>query len=154
MWNVAATPTDKRRFIVGKLLARLGVIARGLVRQWNPRDFDRADGVDLFLQKSKESPLIRQPLFDVDMHLTRWYTFRRMQGETAGEYLIREQNMHTDFLSAMRRLRVHLDVPITSTTPQAQGQPSTTPTLAPVDSVAQAAATTELAATIVEEEGH
>lgn len=106
-WCVSSLAVDKRKYAVGRLVQGLGPVAKSLVRKWKPDDIERVDGVDHFINLMGKSALVRQPLPDADMHLNRWYTFHRQPHETIGEYLIRENNMHTEFMSAMFRLKRH-----------------------------------------------
>ena len=71
-WFVAGLQKEKRQYSVGRLVARLGSVAKGLVRKWDPTVFEYEDGWLLFLRRLSESHLVRMPLPDADMHLTRW----------------------------------------------------------------------------------
>ena len=105
-WYVSGTKLEARRFVVGRLVPKLTGSAAQLVRRWNPDDFDREDGVRLYLAKLQASPLPRQPLQDAVVAFDKFFDLKRDPGEAMQKYLVREEEMYSVFSDAVNRLRV------------------------------------------------
>ena len=105
-WYVSGTKLDARRFVVGRLVPKLTGSAAQLVRRWNPDDFDREDGVKLYIDKLQASPLPRQPLQDAVVAFDKFFDLKRDPGEAMQKYLVREEEMYSVFSDAVNRLRV------------------------------------------------
>ena len=104
-WYISSLQSDKRKFAVGRLVSDLAPSVKALVRKWRPSDFEKEDGAKLFLDRLRASPLVRQPLPDADVMMERWKSFIRRQGENIGDYLVRENNVHEEFIAAMIKLK-------------------------------------------------
>ena len=102
-WCEAATKYNERRYLVAKLLVRLTGAAAVLVAKWKARDFDRSDGVQVYISRLQKSPLPRQALPDAVYSFEAFFE-KRKPDETMSNYIVREADTYQTFLDSSRRL--------------------------------------------------
>ncbi len=107
-WYNSSFDWNKRQYVVGRLVQALpdGSAVKTLVQQWKPSQFENRDGVTLFLQRLKSSPLMRQPLAGASSSIVRYFGYRRYKGQTMGEYVVSENKIHKEYIASMKRLRL------------------------------------------------
>ena len=103
-WWVHSTPVHKRRYCASRLLSRLTGPARLLAISWSKVGFDAPDGVKKFLQRLASSPLVRRSLPNAAAICQQYFGFKRNQGESIQNFLVRETLMHEEFVEALVRL--------------------------------------------------
>ena len=106
-WTLSGTPHNKRAFLVGRLVQALPEqrAVRTLVQSWKATEFENEDGVRLYLDRLRASPLMKKPLPQASLAMTRYFGYRRFLGQTMGEYLIGEEKMFSDYKRALERLK-------------------------------------------------
>ena len=94
-WARSGTQRDKRAYIVGRLVGALPEpsAAKTLVQSWRAADFEHEDGVRDYLDRLRACPLMKKPLPQASLAMTRYFGYRRFLGQTMGEYLIGEEKM-------------------------------------------------------------
>ena len=103
-WFVSSTPVEKRRYAASKLIGRLQGPARLLAMSWQRSEFDSQDGTAIYLRKLACSPLVRQTLPNTAAILQQYLGFRRRQGESMSNFLVRETLGYEEFAEALQRL--------------------------------------------------
>ena len=103
-WFVQSTPTYKRRYCASKLMGKLSGPARLLAMSWPQLIFDATDGTKKLLQRLAASPLVRKSLPNAAAICQQYFSFRRGQQESMGNFLVRETLVHEEFVEALIRL--------------------------------------------------
>ena len=103
-WFVQSTPTYKRRYCASKLMGKLSGPARLLAMSWPQLVFDATDGTKKLLQRLAASPLVRKSLPNAAAICQQYFSFRRGQQESMGNFLVRETLVHEEFVEALIRL--------------------------------------------------
>ena len=80
-------------------------LSRHWCSQWEAAEFESADGVRMYLDRLRASPLMKKPLPQASLAVTRYFGYRRFLGQTMGEYLIGEEKMFSDYKRALERLK-------------------------------------------------
>ena len=103
-WYVQSTPRHKRKHCTARLMSRLTGPARLLAMSWPRAIFDGSGGTRAFLQKLASSPLVRKTLLNAAAIFQQYFSFRRGQQESIGNFLVRETLVHEEFVEAIIRL--------------------------------------------------
>ncbi|CAE7443123.1 Cacna1h [Symbiodinium natans] len=103
-WWVQSVPVHKRRYCGAQLLSKLTGPARLLAMSWSTLVLDSKDGVKVMLQRLASSPLVRKSLPNAAAICQQYFSFKRNQGETIGNFLVRETLVHEEFVEAIIRL--------------------------------------------------
>eukprot|EP00435_Cladocopium_sp_Y103_P013825 s669_g3.t1 len=109
-WYAKATKENERPLVVARLWGKLKGAAKSVVRHLEPDDFESKDGLELFLQILRDSPLQQLPIPDSFSRLERWNQLRRHDRETISELLVREEEHFTELLQALGRARTDRSV--------------------------------------------
>ena len=103
-WWVQSVPLHKRRYCGAQLLSRLSGPARLLAMSWSTLVLDSRDGVRVLLTRLASSPLVRKSLPNAAAICQQYFSFKRNQAETIGNFLVRETLVHEEFVEAIIRL--------------------------------------------------
>ncbi|CAE7821609.1 GIP [Symbiodinium sp. CCMP2592] len=103
-WWVQSVPVYKRRYCGAQLLGRLTGPARLLAMSWSTLVLDSKDGVRVLLTRLATSPLVRKSLPNAAAICQQYFSFKRNQMETIGNFLVRETLVHEEFVEAIIRL--------------------------------------------------
>ena len=101
---VQSVPVYKRRYCGAQLLGRLTGPARLLAMSWSKLVLDSKDGVKVLLTRLATSPLVRKSLPNAAAICQQYFSFKRNQAETIGNFLVRETLVHEEFVEAIIRL--------------------------------------------------
>ena len=104
-WIYHATKKSEREYLVARLLPGLSSHAKTLIARWPASKYERQDGVEQFLKDVQASYLVKQAMPDAAQNLDDYHHLKRRPGETTTEFLIREEEVHDEYMEAMTRLR-------------------------------------------------
>ena len=108
-WFVQGTKKHERKYLASRLIGKLTGSARLLAMSWNQSEFDRADGVLVYLRKLAKSPLVRREIPNAAAIMTQYFNFRRNSGEPISTFLVRELLGYEEFLEALMCLKEFKD---------------------------------------------
>ena len=90
MWFCLGTKRAMRRFLAPRLISKLTGSARLLAMSWPQQEFAGKNGVSTLLQRLSQSPLVRKNLPNTQAILNQYFNYKRHQGESIANYLVRE----------------------------------------------------------------
>ena len=82
------------------LMGRLTGPARLLAMSWSQTGFDANDGTLKLLRRLAQSPLVRKSLPNAAAICQQYFSFKRTQGQTIGNFLVRESLVREEFVEA------------------------------------------------------
>ena len=106
-WYVMGLKTNERHLAVARIWANLRGAARLAVNRLRAADFEevpgRSDGLEKLKAFLTDTPLAKQPLPDAYQKIDRYRGIKRMRGESAAEYVLREAEGKMN--EALRKLK-------------------------------------------------
>ena len=108
-WYASGMKLEDRKLAAARIIGKMIMSGNGTLRAWasglKTRDFEFDGGHHLMLQRLRQSPLGKLAITDAGHKIKRYYkNFARRSGELMGPFLIREEQEHTNMLSALARL--------------------------------------------------
>ena len=93
-----------RRFLAPRLISKLTGSARLLAMSWPQQEFAGKNGVSTLLQRLSQSPLVRKNLPNTQAILNQYFNYKRHQGESIANYLVRETLYFEEFTESLMAL--------------------------------------------------
>ena len=104
-----ATKKEARKFIAPKLVTRLTGPARLLAMGWNQQDLQGKGGLQIYMAKLSESPLVRRKLPNTAAVMQQYFSFKRHGHEAIANFLVREALHFEEFVEALHLLKDEKD---------------------------------------------
>lgn len=104
MWFCLGTKRAMRRFLAPRLISKLTGSARLLAMSWPQQEFAGKNGVSTLLQRLSQSPLVRKNLPNTQAILNQYFNYKRHQGESIANYLVRETLYFEEFTESLMAL--------------------------------------------------
>ena len=108
-WFSMATKKEARKFIAPKLVTRLTGPARLLAMGWNQQDLEGKGGLQIYMAKLSESPLVRRKLPNTAAVMQQYFSFKRHGHEAIANFLVREALHFEEFVEALHLLKDEKD---------------------------------------------
>ena len=90
-WYVASLKENERALAASRVWTNLRGLARLAVSRLSAKDYEGESGMDKLLEFLAKTPLAKQPLPDAYQKIDQYRNVKRNRGETAAEYVLREQ---------------------------------------------------------------
>ena len=104
-WFRAGLKDNEKANAAARLWTALRGPARDVVKDLDPEEFERPEGVQALLDVLANAPLGRTPIPDAYAKIRTYDEIQRRQGEVIGEYIVREDTAFKDMMAAIRRVR-------------------------------------------------
>ena len=104
-WYVTGLKQNEKHLAVARVWANLRGAARLAVNRLKAEDFEGTDGLEKLKAFLSKTPLAKQPLPDAYQKIDQYRAIKRMRGESAAEYVLREAEAYSKMGEALRKLK-------------------------------------------------
>ncbi len=104
-WYVSGLKDNEKKLAAARVWSNLRGSARLAVGRLLAKDYEREDGLGRLLEYLRKTPLAKQPLPDAYRRIGQYRGIKRFRGDTAAQYVLREQEAYDRMLESLRKLR-------------------------------------------------
>ena len=104
-WFRSGLKQNEKTLAAARLWQALRGPAKEVVKDLDPDEFEREDGVQALLDVLQNAPLGRLPIPDAYSKIRIYDELVRHKGEVIGEFIVREDTAFKNMRAALRRVR-------------------------------------------------